>query len=220
MLESKLREDICEIGRRLYARGLVAGSEGNLSVRLGPNSVLCTPTMASKGFMQPAELAIVDLDGRQLDGPRPRTSEVLVHLSVYRHRPDAQAVIHSHPPHATAFAVTHTEIPLAAHPEIDLFLGPVPLVPYELTGTQRLADAVVPYLDRTTALLLANHGSVVWGGTLEHAWFATEILDGYCRLLLNCRPLGPVQPLSAAQVNELLALKRRYGWSDPRLSGQ
>jgi L-fuculose-phosphate aldolase len=217
MRERELREEICEIGRRLYARGLVAGSEGNISARLGPDTVLCTPTMVSKGYMSPDDLAIVDLEGRQTSGDKARSSEALVHLSVYKHRPDVQAVIHSHPPHATAFAVTHTEVPLGAHPELDLFLGPVPLVPYELTGTQRLADAVVPYLNRTSALLLANHGSVTWGPTLERAWFATEILDGYCRLLLHCKSLGPVKSLTPRQVAEILELKKRYGWADPRL---
>lgn len=218
MRERELREEICEIGRRLYGRGMVAGSEGNISVRLGADAVLCTPTMVSKGYMKPDELAIVDLEGRQMSGARARSSEILVHLSVYKHRPYAQAVIHSHPSHATAFAVTHTEVPLSAHPEMDLFLGPVPIVPYELTGTQRLADAVVPYLDRTTALLLANHGSVTWGPTLERAWFATEILDAYCRLLLNCKALGPAKTLTPQQVAELLELKKRYGWPDPRIT--
>lgn len=217
MREHELREEICEIGRRLYARGLVAGSEGNISVRLGPDDVLCTPTMVSKGYMKPDDLAIVDLEGRQKSGPRPRTSEVLVHLSVYKHRLDVRAVIHSHPPHATAFAVTHTELPLAAHPEVELFLGPVPLVPYELTGTQRLADAVVPYLDRTIAILLANHGSVTWGKSLEQAWFTTETLDAYCRLILNCKALGLPKLLTGQQVAELLQLKQKYGWLDPRL---
>ncbi len=218
MLERELRQEICEIGRRLYARGLVSGSEGNISVRIGPDAVLCSPTMVSKGYMSPDDLAIVDMEGRQKAGSKARTSEILVHLSVYKHRPDVLAVIHSHPPHATAFAVTHTEVPLGAHPELDLFLGPVPMVPYELTGTQKLADAVVPYLDRTTAILLANHGSVTWGPTLERAWFATEILDGYCRLLLNCKAIGTIKSLTETQVAELLALKQRYGWDDPRLT--
>lgn len=217
MRERELREEICEIGRRLYARGLVAGSEGNISVRLDPEQVLCTPTMVSKGYMKPDDLAIVNLEGRQRSGQRPRTSEILVHLSVYKHRPDVQAVIHSHPPHATAFAVTHTELPMAAHPEVELILGPVPMVPYQMTGTQKLADAVVPFLDRTTAILLANHGSVTWGKTLEQAWFTTEILDGYCRLIMNCKVLGQPQLLTQDQVAELLQLKQRHGWSDPRL---
>jgi L-fuculose-phosphate aldolase len=218
MPERELREEICEIGRRLYLRGQVAGSEGNISVRLGPDAVLCSPTMVSKGFMSPGDLAVVSLNGRQRPGGKPRTSEILVHLSIYKHRPDVYAVIHSHPPHATAFAVTHTEILNGAHPELDLFLGPVPLVPYELTGTQRLADAVVPYLDRTAALLLANHGAVTWGPTLERAWFATEILDGYCRLLLKCKALGPVKSLTPEQIAELLEMKKRLGWPDPRIS--
>jgi L-fuculose-phosphate aldolase len=219
MNDHALREQVCEIGRRLYQRGLIAGSEGNLSIRMDANRVLCTPTLVSKGFLRPDELPIVDMDGRQLSGPRARTSEILLHLAIYRNRAEVNAAIHSHPPHATAFAVTGKPIPLSVHPELDFFLGPVPTAPYLLPGTSEFADSIVPYLDRTSAVLLANHGTVTFGATLEWAWILTETLDSYCRLLINAAALGPTQCLSESQVAELLQLKKRCGMQDPRLDG-
>jgi L-fuculose-phosphate aldolase len=216
MTERELRAEICEIGRRLYARGFVAANEGNLSVRLGRDAVLCTPTLVSKGYMRPDELAIVDFDGVQSSGPRPRTSEVKLHLAVYRKRPDVNAVVHTHPPHVTAFAVSGTPVPTGFHPEMELMLGPVSTATYATPGTDEFAESVTPHLDRTSAVVLANHGVVTFGPTLEWAWFATEVLDSYCRLLLNAGPLGGARSLTEEQMKELLKCKRGWGFADPR----
>src|SRR5262245_52873110 len=200
MSEDQLRDDMCEIGRRLYARGYVAANEGNLSVRLADDTVLCTPTLISKGFMNPEDLAIVNMDGDQLSGPRPRTSEIKLHLSIYRHRPDVKAVVHSHAPHVTAFAITGTPIPTNIHPEIEFFVGQVPTASYVTPGTQPFADSVVPYLENTSAVVLANHGLVAFGKSLEWAWFVTEIVDSYCRLLIAAKSLGEPKRLSDEQM--------------------
>jgi L-fuculose-phosphate aldolase len=200
--DADLRESICEIGRRLYGRCFVAANDGNISVRLG-DEVMCTPSMVSKGFLRPADLCVVDLDGRQLSGPRKRTSEILLHLAVYRTRPDVTAVVHAHPPHAVAFAATGEPVPGRVLPEVELFLGDVPTVPYETPGTAKFAASVIPYLTGTNTLLLANHGTVCFDADLELAWFHTETIDAYCRILLLARQLGPVRQFSAEQAAEL-----------------
>jgi L-fuculose-phosphate aldolase len=216
MDERQLREAICDVGRRLHERGFVAAWDGNISARRPGGAFLCTPTMCSKGRLIPDELCTVDEAGRQLSGSRGRTSEILLHLAIYRHRPDVQAVVHSHAPHATAFAMCGEPVPTGILAEAEFFLGAVPTVPYTLPGTQEFADSVVPYLDGSCALILANHGAVTFGPTLEHAWGYTEVLDAYCRVLLLSRTLGPPQRLTDAQVAELLELKKRgvYGNSN------
>ena len=137
MGERELREEICDIGRRLHERGFVAAWDGNVSHRLPDGTFLCTPTLCSKGRLRPDELCVVDAAGRQLSGPRARTSEILLHLVIYRERPDVNAVVHAHPPHATAFAVSGTPIPSGVLAEVEYFLGVVPTVPYETPGTAR-----------------------------------------------------------------------------------
>src|SRR5437763_9701894 len=175
MGERELREATCDVGRRLHDRGFVAAWDGNISARLPGGTFLCTPTMCSKGRLRPDELCVVDAAGGQVSGPRGRTSEILLHLSIYRHRPDVNAVVHSHAPHATAFAVAGEPLPTGVLAEAEYFLGVVPTVPYTLPGTQAFADSVVPYLDRTCALLLANPAIVTFGPRLGRAGAYTEV---------------------------------------------
>jgi L-fuculose-phosphate aldolase len=216
MDERELRQDICTIGRRMHDRGLVAAWDGNISARLPDGRFLCTPTMVSKGLLKPDQLCVVDQSGKQLAGEQPRTSEVLLHLVIYRERPDVHAVVHAHPPHACAFAMTGTPIPNGILAEVEVFLGVVPTVGYTLPGTSAFAESVVPHLDRTNTVLLANHGSVAFGPTLDLAYGQTEILDAYCRTLILARSLGPPKALTPDQIGELLALKKRMGYLDPR----
>jgi L-fuculose-phosphate aldolase len=213
MDEQDLREAICDVGRRLHDRGFVAAWDGNISSRLADGSFICTPTMCSKGRLRPDELCVVDETGNLVAGPRPRTSEILLHLSIYRRRADVNAVVHSHAPHATAFAVSGKPLPSGVLAEAEYFLGRVPTVPYTLPGTKLFADSVTPFLDGTYALILANHGAVTFAPSLELAWGYTEILDAYCRVLLLAQPLGPPKQLTLAQVAELAELRRRgtYG---------
>jgi L-fuculose-phosphate aldolase len=217
MNEYRLREAICAVGRKLDLRGFVAASDGNISARLRDGEFLCTPTLTSKGELAPADLCVVDADGRQLAGPKARTSEILLHLSIYRHRPDVNAVVHAHPPHATALAVARVPVPDGLLPEVEFFLGPVPTSPYETPGTAKFADSIVPYLRRTNTLVLASHGTVSFGPNLRQAHHHTEILDAYCRILLLASQAGGAKPLGEERVRELLALKRQAGFDDPRL---
>src|ERR671934_2115366 len=216
MNEYKLKEQICEIGRRLYNRGFAAANDGNITVRLNDREVLCTPTMVSKGYMKPADICKVDYEGKQLAGTRRRTSEVLLHLAVYKQRPDVQAVVHCHPPHATAFAVAGVPVPNCVLPEVEVFLGDVPTAVYDTPGTQRFADTIVPHLKASNTIILANHGTVTFGPDLEKAYWNSEIIDAYCKILILARQLGPVNYFTQEQTRELLDLKKRIGYDDPR----
>jgi L-fuculose-phosphate aldolase len=220
MNESQLREQICEIGRRMYARNFVAASDGNISCRLDDGLFLCTPTMVSKGFMQPPDICTVDAQGKQLDGDRPRTSEILLHLEIYRQMPDVNAVCHAHPPHATAFAVAGIAPPTGVLQEAELFLGEIPLAAYETPGSADFARTILPHLrNRANTILLANHGAVACDATLEKAYWHLETLDTYCQILLLTRQLGNIQHISPQKLDELLQLKRRMGIADRRNEG-
>jgi L-fuculose-phosphate aldolase len=218
--EYKLKEQICEIGRRLYNRGFAAANDGNITVRINEKEVLCTPTMVSKGFMKPADICTVNYEGKQLAGTKKRTSEVLLHLAVYKHRPEINAVVHCHPPHATAFAVAQEPIPKCILPEVEVFLGEVPTVKYETPGTQKFAETVVPVVKGCNTIILANHGTVSFGPNLENAYFNTEIIDAYCRILILARQLGRINYFTDQQTKELLELKKRLGYDDPRLQNE
>jgi L-fuculose-phosphate aldolase len=213
----KIKEEICEIGRRVYNKGFAAANDGNISYRVGENEVLCSPTYICKGFMTPDDICMVDLDGKQLAGTKKRTSEILLHLSIMRAKPEVKAVVHCHPPHATAFAVAHEPIPQCVLPEVEVFLGEIPFAPYETPGGQKFADTVLPFLKPgTTAIILSNHGTVSFGDTLEHAYWKTEIVDAYCRILILAKQIGGVTYLNEQKSRELLDLKKRLGFDDPR----
>ena len=212
----KVKQDICEIGRRLYNKGFAAANDGNITVRISENEVLCTPTMHSKGFLKPDDIATIDFTGKQIAGSKPRSSEALLHLEIYRQRPDLKSVVHCHPPHATAFAVAREPIPQCVLPEVEVFLGDVPITRYETPGGQDFADTIIPFVDKTNVIILANHGTVSYGENVERAYWWTEILDAYCRILLLAKQLGGVSYLSAGKSQELLDLKQKWGFEDPR----
>src|SRR5436305_8260674 len=217
MPEYKIKEQMCEIGRRVYNKGFAAANDGNITVRLNDKEVLCTPTMVSKGYMKCEDVCKVDYDGKQLAGTRKRSSEVLLHLAVYKARPDINAVLHCHPPHATAFAVAQEPIPKCILPEVEVFLGEVPMARYETPGGQKFAETILPYVKDCNTIIVANHGTATFGPTLEIAYFNSEIIDAYCRILILARQLGPINYFSEQQTKELLDLKKRIGYDDPRL---
>jgi L-fuculose-phosphate aldolase len=201
---------MCEIGRRIWTRGYCAGNEGNHSCRIGRNHILATPTGASKGFLKPGDLVVVDLQGKQISGRRKTTSEIGLHLTIYNARSDVGAVVHSHPPHATAFAVNRMELPTGIHPEAEIFLGKVPTAPYVTPGDSRLGESILPFVSSSNTILLQNHGVVTYARDMETAYYQLEIVDAYARLLILARQLGTVQPLTAEQRADLLPLKARF----------
>jgi len=214
--EFKLREQMCDVGRRIWLKGFCAGNEGNHSYRLDKDRILCTPSLISKGNLKPDDMCIVDYDGKQLAGKRKRTSEILLHLAIYKERPDVKAVIHSHPPHATAFAIADIELPTCIHPEAEVFLGPVKTAKYVTPGDTRLGESIKPFIKESNTILLGNHGVVCYGPDLEDAYYKLEIVDAYSRILLLTKQLGSVKPLDPNDMKELLALKSKFGMYDPR----
>lgn len=212
----KIKQDICEIGRRLYNKGFAAANDGNITVRISDNEVLCTPTMHSKGFLKTEDICTMDMTGKQTSGIKKRSSEALLHLEIYKKRADIKSVVHCHPPHATAFAIAREPIPQCVLPEVEVFLGDVPITRYETPGGKAFAETILPFVDKTNVIILANHGTVSYGLDVEQAFWWTEILDAYCRMLMLARQLGNVSYFTENEERELLTLKQNWGWSDPR----
>jgi L-fuculose-phosphate aldolase len=213
-----VKAEIVAVGRKLWRRQYVDGNGGNISYRLGENAVLCTPTLVSKADLQPEDLCLVDLEGQQLVGARPKTSEVLMHLEIYKAVPEAKAVLHCHPPHATAYAITGRVPPNCVIPEYEVFVGSVALSPYETPGTQAFAETVLPYVRSHNTVLLANHGIVCWADTVTHAEWYAEVVDTYCWTLMLAAQLGaPLTHIPPEKAADLLAIKKRLGLPDERL---
>jgi L-fuculose-phosphate aldolase len=189
--EASLWSQICETGRRLWQRRLVAANDGNISVRLPDGRLLCTPSGVSKGFLGPDDWVITSSAGEKMAGRLQPSSELKMHVAVYSTRPDVRAVVHAHPPFATAFAVAGVAVPERVMPEIDVLLGKVALLPYCRPGTQELAEGVGSAAGNAhNVVLLSNHGATTWGNSLEEAWLRMESLDQCCQILLQARQLG------------------------------
>jgi len=213
----QIKEEICDIGHRLYHRGFAAANDGNISCRFGEDRIVCTPTGISKGFMKPDDLCIVDMEGNQIAGHRTMTSEIQQHLTILKHRTDVQSVVHCHPPHAAAFGLVREAIPQCLMPEAEINLGTVPIAPYTIPGGQEFADAVLPFIDKSDIIIQANHGTVSYGQTVEQAYFLVETLDAYCKILLLARNLGEVRYFTQEEARNLLEWKRKRGLKDLRM---
>lgn len=214
--EFKVKEQMCDIGRRIWLKGFCAGNEGNHSYRLSENRFLCTPTGVSKGNLKPDDICVVDGEGKQLSGKRKRSSEFMMHAAIYKARPDVKAVIHSHPPHATAFAVAGVDLPTCIHPEAEVFLGAVKTAKYVTPGDKRLGESILPYVKDSNTIILQNHGTVCFDVDLEACYYKLEIVDAYARILLLAKQVGSIRPLDGDQMKELLELKNRFGMADAR----
>src|SRR5687767_9091922 len=215
----KLKEEICEVGKRLWHRAYVDGNGGNIAIRVCEDLVLCTPTLVSKGFMKPEDMCFVDLDGKQFCGEKKRTSEILMHLEIMKRQPRAVATVHCHPPHATAFAVAQVEPPSCMIPEIEVFIGRVPIAPYRTPGTPEMGKLVADLVEQHNTVLMGNHGAVSWShNNVEDAYFKMEILEAYCRTVWVASQLGaPLKTFSATQLQDLLKIKQTLGIPDPRI---
>jgi L-fuculose-phosphate aldolase len=214
-----LKEEICDVGKRLWQRAYVDGNGGNIAVRVCDDLVLCTPTLVSKGFMKPDDMCFVDLEGNQYCGNKKRTSEILMHLEIMKRQPRAVATVHCHPPHATAFAVAQVEPPTCMIPEIEVFIGRVPIAPYRTPGTPEMGKLVADLVDNHNTVLMGNHGAVSWSHVnVEDAYFKMEILEAYCRTVWVASQLGaPLKTFSATQLQDLLKIKQTLGIPDPRI---
>jgi L-fuculose-phosphate aldolase len=212
-----LKERMCDIGRRLWQRDYTDGNGGNITIRVGDNLALCTPTLICKGFMTPAEMCLVDLDGKQLAGTRKRTSEAMTHFGIMKRQPAAKSCVHAHPPHATAFAIANVSIPYCLIPEAEVFLGKIGVAKYQTPGTPANADEVGEVGKNHQAVLMENHGVICWGKDVEDAYWKMENIDSYCRTIWIATGLGGgLHRFTGAQAKELINLRQKLGMPDPR----
>ena len=214
-VEEQLRSQVVELGRRLHERAYVASNDGNISVRLAGGRLLTTPKGVSKGFMTPDMLVITDMDGKKLAGERDPSSELLMHLVVYRRRPDVNAVVHAHPPVATGFAVAGIPLDKAVLAEVVTTLGSIPIADYGTPSTQELADAVGKYIKVHDGMLLANHGAITVADGLMSAYYKMETVEHFARISLVARMLGGERLLSREEVDRLQELRGSYGIAVP-----
>jgi L-fuculose-phosphate aldolase len=212
-----LKERMCDIGRRLWQREYTDGNGGNITIRVGDNLALCTPTLICKGFMTPADMCLVDLDGKQLAGTRKRTSEAMTHFGIMKRQPACKSCVHAHPPHATAFAIANADIPSCLIPEAEVFLGKIGVAKYQTPGTPANADEVGEVGKTHQAVLMQNHGVIVWGKDVEDAYWKMENIDSYCRTIWIAAGLGSgLRRFTGAQAKELIDLRQKLGMPDPR----
>ena len=211
--EMDIKIEMCEIGKRVYNRGMVAANDGNFSVKLSDNEFLCTPTGVSKGFMTPEYICKVDAEGNVIEaneGFKP-SSEIKMHMLVYKEREDVKAVVHAHPMYATTFAVCGLPLTEPIMPEAVLSLGTVPLAKYGTPSTMEIPDAVSEYLPYYDAVLLENHGALSYADSLMGAYHKMESLEFYARLLYQAKMLGGPKELTDEQVKRLYGMRRQYG---------
>jgi len=208
--ERKHRQEIVRYGRMLHERGFVAAMDGNLSVRLKNGRILVTPTCLSKGSMQPADMVVVDSEGRRVSGRRNVTSEIGMHLLIYRLRSDIEAIVHAHPPTATGFAAAGVALTEPLVCEVVMGLGCIPLARYGTPGTSELTQTLEPYVPNYDAILMSNHGVVTYGDTLEHAYMKMETVEHFAQIALVTHLLGRQQPLQAVEVEKLLLARSKY----------
>ena len=216
MDERQIREEIVDIARRCYDRGLIVAGDGNISVRVGSNRIIATPSAVSKGWMKPEMMVVVSDDGTPLEATTYRvSSEFPMHQLIYRMRPDIHAVVHAHPPHATGFAVAGLALDKAILSEVVLTLGCVPLATYGTPSTDELTSAIEPFIAYHDALLMANHGAVAYADTLEKAFNKLETLEHTARISLIARNLGNENSLPPEAVQKLYEIRERGGMMRP-----
>ena len=211
--EYEIKKQICDIGKRIYNRNMVAANDGNISVKLNDNEFLCTPTGVSKGFMTPEFICKVDAAGNTIQankGFRP-SSEIKMHMRVYAKRPDVNSVVHAHPTFATAFAIAGIPLTQPIMPEAVIALGCVPIAPYGTPSTNEIPDAVEPFLEHFDAVLLESHGALTWAGDLLAAYHKMESVEFYAELLYKARQLGGPKEFDQKTVQRLYEIRRQMG---------
>jgi L-fuculose-phosphate aldolase len=211
--DNQAKELILEIGQRMYNRQYVAANDGNITCKTGPDTIWATPTGVSKGFMKADELVKISLDGKVIQqGKLAPSSEIKMHLRIYKENPNVQGVCHAHPPVVTSFAIAGISLDKAIYPEALVNLGIVPVVHYETPGSQGIPDSVAPYCRDYNALLLANHGALTWGDSLMEAWYRLESLEHYAMIFMYTEfIIGKANVLSCDQVGELVKIREKLG---------
>jgi len=211
--EFEIKKQICDIGKRIYNRNMVAANDGNISVKLNDNEFLCTPTGVSKGFMTPEYICKVNAQGEVIQanpGFRP-SSEIKMHMRVYAKRPDVGSVVHAHPVYATSFAIAGIPLTQPIMPEAVIALGCVPIAPYGTPSTNEIPDAVEPFLEHFDAVLLESHGALTWSTDLLAAYLKMESVEFYAQLLYQSKMLGGPKEFDKATVQRLYQIRRQMG---------
>ena len=208
--EAQYRREIVCFGKMLHDRAYVAAMDGNLSVRLEHGRILATPTSMSKSLMRPSDMVIVDLEGRRLAGKREVSSEIGMHLLIYKLRPDVRGIVHAHPPTATGFAAAGIALNQPLVCEVVIGLGSIPLARYGTPGTPELTDALEPLIPQYDAILMSNHGVVAYGDTLHHAYMKMETVEHFAQIALVTHMLGRQQPLAGAELEKLMVARSKY----------
>lgn len=207
--EKALREQLVRVCRQLYAKELIVATDGNVSARLGPDRYLTTPSGVCKGHLEPEMLVVVDAEGNWLEGVLKPSSEFGMHLAIYRARPDVQAIVHAHPPTATAFSVAGISLEPPILTEVVITLGSIPTTPYATPGTPEVGEAVRGAAATHDAFILDHHGAVTMGRNLDEAYYRMETVEQTAKVHLMAHQLGGIRPLERAQVVELDAIRRK-----------
>ena len=213
---NEIKEQICDIGRRIWAREYCDGNGGNISARLGPDRFICTPTGVSKGFMTPDMMCMVDGKGTQLGGTWKRSSEITTHMAIFHSTPEAVSVCHAHPCHAGAFAIKGMQPPPRLIPELEVFVGTVAYTPYKTPGSPEIAAEIFPLAPKHQSILMGNHGVICWGKSVEDAYFKMEITDAYCRTVILAQAIPGSASIPCEKLPELLNIKKSLGLPDDR----
>lgn len=218
----ELKQRMVDIGKRMWAREYTDGNGGNLTIRVGDNLILCTPTLVSKGFMTLEQMCLVDLEGNQLAGKYKRTSECMTHLAIMKRQPKAKACCHAHPPHGTAFAVAGVQPPTCMIPEAEVFLGQIGLAEYRTPGSPANAEVVGNAAVDHMAVLMVNHGVITWGKDIEDAYWKMENVESYCKTVWVASQLkgGELLTITGGQAKELIQLRKSLGMDDKRANWQ
>ncbi|MFV0466301.1 MAG: class II aldolase/adducin family protein [Lachnospiraceae bacterium] len=213
--EYEIKKQICDIGKRIYNRNMVAANDGNISVKLNDNEFLCTPTGVSKGFMTPDYICKVDKEGNVIqanNGFKP-SSEIKMHMRVYQERPDVNSVVHAHPVYATSFAIAGIPLTQPIMPEAVIALGCVPIAKYGRPSTMEIPDAVSEYVQHFDAVLLESHGALTFADSLLSAYLKMESVEFYAQLLYQSRLLGGPKEFTPQQVEDLYEIRRQFNMS-------
>jgi L-fuculose-phosphate aldolase len=208
--EQEYREDLVRVCHQVHEKGWVAMNDGNVSIRLDEEHILCTPTAVSKGMIHADDLIVCDMSGKKLTGTKESTSEIAMHATIYSLRPDVRSVVHAHPPVATGFATAGRALDKALLPEVIIQLGAVPLAAYGLPGTPALSEGMLPFIPHYDALLLENHGCTTYGSDVWQAFFRMEMVEHFARITFVAEMLGGARPLPREEVEKLFAARARY----------
>lgn len=208
--ESQYRNDIIEICKRVHRNGWVASNDGNISIKIGPDSVLCTPTGMSKGYLTTDQLVKVDMNGNKLEGELEASSEVKIHLDVYKNKPGINSAVHAHPPYSTAFAVAGLPLDQCIIPEIIVSLGSIPLTEYGTPSTQEIPNSIRKYLKDHNAFLMENHGAFTIGGDVYQAYYRMESMELFAKISLLAKTLGNVNNISEENVRKIIDMRSNF----------